>query len=473
MRCILKSLNYEEIDLLWEILNFKIIAKNNIYENYKIFNDVKDKNRKLNGIIEKFNKILIHLEFSPSIEKSKEFIYYNSKSEKRKPNYKDKFIYRDSIRREMIQILLLLNRRKFSIARFIKDINKKHDSDRKHIRNDLKIILENYHIKYEEYIESLNPTLLLEQKIKNLSELQHSILKNILIKRWEKIYENNSTMVEYKIINFICNELEIKNITAIYEEYLEFLKEYNFEFSKNNEYEFFTYLILNLNNRKINIPKRVKKNDLKLKDNKEYELMTKMLKKISRIENIKIYTNFKMKLYKQLLKIEKSEGRNRNRKEIFYENFETIDKKEVVYRIAEDVVEETNKKYKKIKKEISEVKEKINILLVLDMESIKYIEYKEEIKSLFLIFNIINIISMGELKKEVKQINYKNLEYDQILLISDILVQNMVENLIDKPIYFINLKQKNKNKIKCKKDFLKQIIESNNITRSYQRISSF
>lgn len=82
MRCILKSLNYEEIDLLWEILNFKIIAKNNIYENYKIFNDVKDKNRKLNGIIEKFNKILIHLEFSPSIEKSKEFIYYNSKSEK-------------------------------------------------------------------------------------------------------------------------------------------------------------------------------------------------------------------------------------------------------------------------------------------------------------------------------------------------------------------------------------------------------
>ena len=43
---------------------------------------------------------------------------------------------------------------------------------------------------------------------------------------------------------------------------------------------------------------------MKLKDNKEYELMTKMLKKISRIENIKIYTNFKMKLYKQLLKIE-------------------------------------------------------------------------------------------------------------------------------------------------------------------------
>ena len=112
----------------------------------------------------------------------------------------------------MIEILLILNRRKFRIDRFIKGIGKEKDNDRKHIKNDLKLILCNYNISYKEYMESTNSTFLLGQKIKDLYGEQHRILKNILIRRWEKVYENRSTIVETKIINFISEELGIKNI---------------------------------------------------------------------------------------------------------------------------------------------------------------------------------------------------------------------------------------------------------------------
>ncbi len=468
----MESLNYEEIDLLWEVLNFKIISKNSIYQNYKIFNGIKDKNRKLNDIIKKLNKILIQAGVPPSIEKSKEYIYYNSKPEYRKIDYKNKFIYKDLIRREMIEILLILNRRKFRIDRFIKGIGKEKDNDRKHIKNDLKLILCNYNISYKEYMESANSTVLLGQKIKDLYGEQHRILKNILIRRWEKVYENRSTIVETKIINFISEELGIKNMSHVYDVYLEFLKEYRAELCKNNEYELFTYLVLGLNNKNINTSKRIKKNTLSLKNDREYELIDKMLKQISKYEKIKIYTNFKIKLYKMLLKIEKTEGRSKENKEVSYEEDNYVSKRRIIYRIAEEGIEETGKKYETVRKNLIMPNGKINILLVLDMENQKYMEYREEIKSLFLIFNIVNIMSMKELKKELDKIPHNNLNYSYILLISDILLQNIIENKIGKPIYFIKLTERSRNKIQNRKEFLNQIIESNNLIQNYYKVKN-
>lgn len=237
--------------------------------------------------------------------------------------------------------------------------------------------------------------------------------------------------------------------------------------SKNSEYNIFTYLILNLNNNKVNISKRVKKNDVLLKKDKNYELIDEMLKKISKKENIKIYTNFKIKLYKLLLKIERNE-------ELFYREMEFNNNRRILYKIEEDEIRNVSKKYKILKESTELINEKLKILLVLDIEKQKYIKYKEEIiLVLFSIFKVINIMSMKELRKELKISKCINVEYDQILIISNIMLQNMIENRTNKPIYFINIKEENKNKTQCKKKFLEQIIQSNNLMQNYNKIKKF
>ena len=81
-------------------------------------------------------------------------------------------------------------------------------------------------------------------------------------------------------------------------------------------------------------------------------------------------------------------------------------------------------------------------------------------------------MSIKELKKELDKIPHNNLNYSYILLISDILLQNIIENKIGKPIYFIKLTERSRNKIQNRKEFLNQIIESNNLIQNYYKVKN-
>ena len=142
--------------------------------------------------------------------------------------------------------------------------------------------------------------------------------------------------------------------------------------SKSEKYGFFTYLILNLRNEKINLRKRVTSSGVKLKKENNFKLLDDMLRKISEKEKIKIYSYFKFKLYKYLLKKEKANN------EISYENYEIAD-----YRIAEDILKGNILEYQ-VKETSVDVKksEKIKVAMVYDLENTEISKNIENLKKI-------------------------------------------------------------------------------------------
>ena len=122
------------------------------------------------------------------------------------------------------------------------------------------------------------------------------------MKRWERVYNGIASKPEIVEMEVIQEELEIKDLKYMYEQLEEFFYKYGRMNSKSEKYGFFTYLILNLRNEKINLRKRVTSSGVKLKKENNFKLLDDMLRKISEKEEIKIYSYFKFKLYKYLLK---------------------------------------------------------------------------------------------------------------------------------------------------------------------------
>ena len=143
------------------------------------------------------------------------------------------------------------------------------------------------------------------------------------------------------IFEIIKEELKIKDLKFIFHAFREFYVKYNKLFSVKEKYEIFIYFISNLYNEKENTRKRITSKNVKMKEYNDYKLLEEMLDKISENENRRIYSYFKLKLYRLLLKKEKMnfDITPKKSKEIFYNNTESLNIKiaeEYVYQIAEE-----------------------------------------------------------------------------------------------------------------------------------------
>ena len=112
---------------------------------------------------------------------------------------------------------------------------------------------------------SSEPAELIKIKINKFEKVRQEYVKNILLKRWERVYNGIASKPEIVEMEVIQEELEIKHLKYMYEQLEEFFYKYGRMNSKSEKYGFFTYLILNLRNEKINLRKRVTSSGVKLK----------------------------------------------------------------------------------------------------------------------------------------------------------------------------------------------------------------
>ena len=219
---------------------------------------------------------------------------------------------------------------------------------------------------------------------------------------------------------------------------------------------------------KENTRKRITSKNVKMKEDNDYKLLEEMLDKISENENRRIYSYFKLKLYRLLLKKEKMnfDITPKKSKEIFYNNTESLNIKiaeEYVYQIAEE-----NSKI-----EYYENFERLKTLFVLDLEYNEIIKNQKYLKDLMQLSNIIEVTDLGELSEKLNGKNEKN--FEQVFLISKSEIQNMIKNYSDIPIYFFKINDKDRfgrktGKLKRRTDSEKQLTEIRETITEYNRI---
>ena len=300
--------NYDEIELISKILNFKIINKKEAFEN-KIITE-KNFTEKLKTV-----NHLLNAEKLGQIIQTKDSLFYFGIYDKNALKWKAFFKFVNSIRKEIVYLFLLLSSRKFNIMRFGKKFWENNDN-RTTLKSDLRFVLNSLDIEYKKYMLSSEPAELIKVKINKFEKVRQEYVKNILLKRWERVYNGIASKPEIVEMEVIQEELEIKDLKYMYEQLEEFFYKYGRMNSKSEKYGFFTYLILNLRNENINLRKRVTTTGVKLKNESNFKLLDDVLRKISEKEGIRIYSYFKFKLYKYLLKKEKANN------EISYENYE-------------------------------------------------------------------------------------------------------------------------------------------------------
>ena len=294
-------------------------------------------------------------------------------------------------------------------------------------------------------------------------------MKNILLKKWERVYNRIGAKPEIVEMEVIQEELGIKDLRYIYELLEEFFKKYGKINSKSKRYDFFTYLILNLRNEKINLRKRVTSSGVKLKEENNFNLLDEMLRKISEKEGVKIYSYFKFKLYRYLLKKEKANN------EISYENYEPQE-----YTIAEDILKENILEYQ-VKKTSADVKEseKIEVAMVYDLENTEISKNIENLRKISDLMDVTRIYRFDEFKKEQSDSVKKGKEdnFDQILIVSNDEIQNTVINYSDKPISFLKLSDretdgKKKSRFKKNAEFYNNLKIIDNMMKEYEKMRS-
>lgn len=248
----------------------------------------------------------------------------------------------------------------------------------------------------------------------------------------------------------------------------EFFNKYGRMNSKGEKYDFFTYLILNFKNEKINCRKRVTSSGVKLKEEENFRLLDEMLGKISETEDIKIYSYFKFKLYKYLLKKEKANN------EILYGSYETKD-----YRVAEDILRENIEKYqgeKEIEWNNKEV-EKIRVVMVYDLENTEISKNIENLRKISDLLEITEIYKFDEFKREYLDLDDKEEKdyFDQILIVSNDEIQNTVINYSEKPISFLKLSDRESNgrkksRFKKNAEFYNNLKIMDNMMKEYKKM---
>ena len=450
------GLDFNESDILKDILNFKIVNRKKLEEKYG-FKIIDRMIKHINEFLCKNDNGIIH--------KSKNYLYYFGKYYESLFKINDRDInMRMSFRRELITLILLLGKEKLNIYKFNKQI-RRNEQNTKNIQNDLKQILKTYNIKHLEYIRTANLEKLFESKNYDLKELRENYLREILMRRMEKIYIGKSTYQENFYFKILQEILEIKNIKYIKRLLFLYIDQFTDIISMYEKYSILTYFILNMKSTDIKFKYRLKKTD----ENKEFFIM---MDKISKREKLKIDYKFMTLFYKKLHRKKRKPEKilsEINKAVMIEKNQETFGIKKVetrkgkeegveVYSIAETSVNFENKDLlnKKLLKKYIHLDEtvKIRTLVLVDVEENQILKSFNKVMKFF---NFLEVVKVEHLNNFKKVITKNNTGYEQVLIISNSKFLNTIRNFSDIPIFNFVL-GKEKGTLQSRTNILKQMI---------------
>ena len=450
------GLDFNESDILKDILNFKIVNRKKLEEKYG-FKIIDRMIKHINEFLCKNDNGIIH--------KSKNYLYYFGKYYESLFKINDRDInMRMSFRRELITLILLLGKEKLNIYKFNKQI-RRNEQNTKNIQNDLKQILKTYNIKHLEYIRTANLEKLFESKNYDLKELRENYLREILMRRMEKIYIGKSTYQENFYFKILQEILEIKNIKYIKRLLFLYIDQFTDIISMYEKYSILTYFILNMKSTDIKFKYRLKKTD----ENKEFFIM---MDKISKREKLKIDCKFMTLFYKKLHRKKRKPEKilsEINKAVMIEKNQETFGIKKVetrrgkeegveVYSIAETSVNFENKDLlnKKLLKKYIHLDEttKIRTLVLVDVEENQILKSFNKVMKFF---NFLEVVKVEHLNNFKKVITKNNTGYEQVLVISNSKFLNTIRNFSDIPIFNFVL-GKEKGTLQSRTNILKQMI---------------
>ena len=450
------GLDFNESDILKDILNFKIVNRKKLEEKYG-FKIIDRMIKHINEFLCKNDNGIIH--------KSKNYLYYFGKYYESLFKINDRDInMRMSFRRELITLILLLGKEKLNIYKFNKQI-RRNEQNTKNIQNDLKQILKTYNIKHLEYIRTANIEKLFKSKNYDLKELRENYLREILMRRMEKIYIGKSTYQENFYFKILQEILEIKNIKYIKRLLFLYIDQFTDIISMYEKYSILTYFILNVKNTDIKFKYRLKKTD----ENEEFFIM---MDKISKREKLKIDYKFMTLFYKKLHRKKRKPEKilsEINKAVMIEKNQETFGIKKVetrkgkeegveVYSIAETSVNFENKDLlnKKLLKKYIHLDEtvKIRTLVLVDVEENQILKSFNKVMKFF---NFLEVVKVEHLNNFKKVITRNNTGYEQVLIISNSKFLNTIRNFSDIPIFNFVL-GKEKGTLQSRTNILKQMI---------------
>ena len=450
------GLDFNESDILKDILNFKIVNRKKLEEKYG-FKIIDRMIKHINEFLCKNDNGIIH--------KSKNYLYYFGKYYESLFKINDRDInMKMSFRRELITLILLLGKEKLNIYKFNKQI-RRNEQNTKNIQNDLKQILKTYNIKHLEYIRTANIEKLFKNKNYDLKELRENYLREILMRRMEKIYIGKSTYQENFYFKILQEILEIKNIKYIKRLLFLYIDQFTDIISMYEKYSILTYFILNMKSTDIKFKYRLKKTD----ENKEFFIM---MDKISKREKLKIDCKFMTLFYKKLHRKKRKPEKilsEINKAIMIEKNQETFGIKKVetrkgkeegveVYSIAETSVNFENKDLlnKKLLKKYIHLDEtvKIRTLVLVDVEENQILKSFNKVMKFF---NFLEVVKVEHLNNFKKVITRNNTGYEQVLIISNSKFLNTIRNFSDIPIFNFVL-GKEKGTLQSRINILKQMI---------------
>lgn len=450
------GLDFNESDILKDILNFKIVNRKKLEEKYGF--------KIIDRMIKHINEFLCEND-NGIIHKSKNYLYYFGKYYESLFKINDRDInMRMSFRRELITLILLLGKEKLNIYKFNKQI-RRNEQNTKNIQNDLKQILKTYNIKHLEYIRTANIEKLFKNKNYDLKELRENYLREILMRRMEKIYIGKSTYQENFYFKILQEILEIKNIKYIKRLLFLYIDQFTDIISMYEKYSILTYFILNMKSTDIKFKYRLKKTD----ENKEFFIM---MDKISKREKLKIDCKFMTLFYKKLHRKKRKPEKilsEINKAIMIEKNQETFGIKKVetrkgkeegveVYSIAETSVNFENKDLlnKKLLKKYIHLDEtvKIRTLVLVDVEENQILKSFNKVMKFF---NFLEVVKVEHLNNFKKVITKNNTGYEQVLIISNSKFLNTIRNFSDIPIFNFVL-GKEKGTLQSRINILKQMI---------------
>ena len=431
--------SYKEVNLFYLITSAKIFEKEAIELYF-------DKKINFKYTIRKLNDLIKITGNEGKIRYKGNYVYYLSEFKVNHKNMKRIFIFNALTRQKMIKLMIILNKRKFSIYRFEKI---RSEFERKHIKKDLQVVLSEIKIDYSEYIslDSENALNLVISKIENFSDRRQKYLKEQLLKIYEKFYSNSETLLERAFIGVIKKELEIKRIKRISNLLFDFLEENFKKLSRNEIYDFFSYFLINLKDEKANKNGTITRKDRELQRMEKYRNFDHILEEISYIEKIKITNFFRLKLFKMLLRKQIRDERE------FLKSDENVglnvmkdNNGDSEKEVADIILDYQILKYSNQIKETNYIQKKAgedrNILVLLDIEKSNVQKYLKGILDNFNFEENINIQFLNKKNRKLKKNMGDN--YSKVLIISSSEIINLIDNESTIPIYFLKILNTNK-----------------------------
>lgn len=431
--------SYKEVNLFYLIASAKIFEKEAIELYF-------DKKINFKYTIRKLNDLIKITGNEGKIRYKGNYVYYLSEFKVNHKNTKRIFIFNALTRQKMIKLMIILNKRKFSIYRFEKI---RSEFERKHIKKDLQVVLSEIKIDYSEYIslDSESALNLVISKIENFSDRRQKYLKEQLLKIYEKFYSNSETLLERAFIGVIKKELGIKRIKRISNLLFDFLERNFKKLSRNEIYDFFSYFLINLKDEKANKNGTITRKDRELKRMEKYRNFDHILEEISYIEKIKITNFFRLKLFKMLLiKQIKDEREFLKSDENVGLNVMKDNNGDSEKEVADIILDYQILKYSNQIKETNYIQKKAgedrNILVLLDIEKSNVQKYLKGILDNFNFEENINIQFLNKKNRKLKKNMGDN--YSKVLIISSSEIINLIDNESTIPIYFLKILNTNK-----------------------------